>query len=300
MEWLLGFGCCCWKITANWIQLWKIVTTPPQPPPRRVVVSSSSSTSTTDDCKSLQVSLLLHLTRRSPMIAYKYGDWTELLVNRVHNLTGPNAAPLPHILDGWLVQCSGQGRGNLLWLACRTTIGECVFIVMQKWPEEEEEGGIKQSQKLYWNYVAVIDRISPRKVSPRVALLVGGGEVWREAYGYRVEIGLWSSEIAVIWRQAGRQLWSGSISPSSAAAAVPLCVSSADSGQKGSSDPEREWMGIYGPVMMTRRCGLVQQSEFTMPAESKGRGPLIGEYWKSNWTTNFRAGHWGLMRGTYN
>lgn len=27
----------------------------------------------------------------------------------------------------------------------------------------------------------------------------------REGYGYRVEIGLWSSEIAVIWRQAGRQ-----------------------------------------------------------------------------------------------
>lgn len=172
---------------------------------------------------------------------------------------------------------------------------------MQKWPEEEEEGGIKQSQKLYWNYVAVIDRISPRKVSPRVALC--GGEAWREAYGYRVEIGLWSSEIAVIWRQAGRQADSCGQAPSLHRLLLlmflyvspPRILDKKQQRSRTRMDGNL-WAGNDDKKMWTCTTKWIHNASWKQRQKTTDRG----EYWKSNWTTNFRAGHWGLMRGTYN
>lgn len=56
------------------------------------------------------------------------------------NLTGENAPPSTgacHVHGGAVVHGGAEEGGSM---ACRTTIGECVFIVMQK----SQEGGVKQ------------------------------------------------------------------------------------------------------------------------------------------------------------
>lgn len=133
-----------------------------------------------------------------------------------------------------MVHGGAEGGGSM---ACRTTIGECVFIVMQK----SQEGGVKQRKTVL--KLCRGDRSNLAVKCLPVLHCWAEQETEEDESGlfWIGEIGLRSLEIAVIWRQAADSC--GQVLDRLLLLLLLLCLD---------KKPEYAGMGIYGPVMMTR------------------------------------------------
>lgn len=94
-------------------------------------------------CCMFTISMIVQLLPASVVLALgAERQWPSSSSLTGCNLTGENAPRSHSNRERQEPLCSRRWEGRNLLVACRTTIGECVFIVMQK----SQEGGVRQRE----------------------------------------------------------------------------------------------------------------------------------------------------------